>query len=167
MLIRKLFLISSLNLYICIHLFSVSTILQYLCLCIYFLNVFMKNNHALLNFHFSRLNKPIPFNLFIYDKSSISPSYTRSPPLLLFQSQRILLVCFIHRLLNRVLLCFKRAPTNSFLKQLCNACNISVENIPHNISQNCHLFPWMKFNRQFFHLGLFFHHIKLINSFCL
>lgn len=128
-------------------------ILQYLCLCSYFLNVFMKNNHTLLNFYFARLNKSIPFNLFIYDKSSISPSYTRSPPLLLFQSQRILLVCSKHRLLNGLLPYFKRAPTNSSVKQWCSAWNISPENIPHNTLQDCHLFPWMKFSHHFFHLG--------------
>lgn len=127
----------------------------------------MKNNHTLLNFYFARLNKPIPFNLFIYYKSSISSRYTRSPPLLLFQSQRILLVCFKHRLLNGVLPYFKGAPTNSFVKQLGNAWNISPENIPHYMLQNCHLFPWLKFNHPFFHVGLFFHHIELINYFCL
>lgn len=111
----------------------------------------MKNNHTLLNLYFARLNKPIPFNLFIYDKSSIFPSYT-SPPFLLFQSQRILLVCFKHQLLNRVLLYFKHAPTNSFVKQLWIAWNISSENTPHNILQNCYLFPWLKF----YHLFLLF-----------
>lgn len=129
----------------------------------------MKNNHTLLKFYFARLKKPIPFNLFIYGKSSISSSYTSSPPLLLLQSQRILLVCFKHRLLNTVLLYSKCASTNSLVKLLYSAwSNISPENISHYILQNCHLFPWLMFNHHLAHLGLFFfYHINLMNHFCL
>lgn len=128
----------------------------------------MKNNHTVLNFYFARLNKPIPFNLFICDKSSNSSSYTSSPPLLLFQSQRILLVCFKHRLLNTVLLYSNCAPTNSLVEQLYTAWNnISLENISYYILQNCHLFPWLMLNHHLAHLGLLFHLVTLTNHFCL